>query len=187
MKASKEEQLLADLYNNLKGSKIKHENWIEIAKKSQKLVQHYGSISATAEKLGVSYQLIRTILRLLKLPDEIQQLVKEKKILYDAAHRILTIKDPQDQVKVAIAIAGLPSHKQREIIQYARKYPDSGLNEYIERVTRPKTKPEKIHIAVIPLREEMYKSLQVLSKMQKISVQKLILNVVEQWLGKRSV
>jgi len=184
MKVSKEEQLLADLYHNLKGSKTKHENWIEIAEKSQKLVQQYGSIRVTSEKLGVSYQLVRSIVRLLKLPEEVQKLVKEKKILYDAAYRILTIEDPQNQVKVARAIAGLPSHKQREIIQYAKRYSDSGLSDYIARVTRPKPKPEKIHIAVIPLREEMYKSLQETSKMQKISVQKLILNVVEQWLSK---
>lgn len=184
MKPREEEKLLADLYYNLKGPKTKHENWIEIAKKCEKLVQHYGSTRTTAEKLGVSFELVRSIVSLLKLPKEVQKLVRENKILFDAAKRISTIKDPHNQVEVAKAIAGLPSHKQREIIQYAKRYPDSGLGDYIDRVTRPKPKPERIHVAVIPLRDEIYKSLQVAGRMQKISVERLILNVIEQWLGK---
>ena len=41
-----------------------------------------------AEKLGVSYELIRSILKLSTLPEEVKGLMKDGKILYDVGQRI---------------------------------------------------------------------------------------------------
>jgi len=181
-----EEMLLADLYLSLRGRKKKKDNWIDIAKKCQQLVDYYSSPKIAAEKLGVSYELIRSILILLKLPEEAQQLVKNGKILYDAAQRIYRVKGVKRQIEVANAIAGLPSHKAREIIHYAKKYPNSALANYKRRVIAASTPGrEKIHLAIIPLQTKIFEQLQRRSEKEKISVEKLIVDIVNQWIQKR--
>src|SRR5207247_7030301 len=141
----------------------------------------YGTTQVAAKKLGVSYSLLRSIIRLLDLPDEVQNLVKEKRILYDAAQRLLTLHDPKQQIEVANAIVDLPSHKQREIIRYAKGHPKGELRSVIGRINKPKPQSEKIRVAVIPLREETYSSLFAFGAKRKISVEKLILNIIDDW------
>ncbi len=187
MKPNEEDQLVADLILDLKGAKNKRENWIEIAKKCRKAANHFGSTKNAALKIGVSYSLLRSIISLLKLPVEIQELVRKRHILYDAAQRLLTLPDSRQQIEVARAIVGLPSHKQREIIQYAKGHPTDGLPKVIERVrTRPKQETERIHVAVVPLREDAYSSLSSHAMNRKVSVEKLILDIIHEWIAGRN-
>ncbi len=181
-----EEKVLAALYLSLKGPKKKREDWISIAKKCKKLAKMYGSYKEVAEKLGVSYQLVRSIMSLLQLPREVQRLVKEGKILYDAAQRINTVKGKKKkQIEVARAIAGLTSHEQREIIQYAKKYPNSSLANYKKRLAAPAVEHEKIHVAIIPLRQKMFGLLQRESTQKKISLESVILDIIDEWMKRR--
>lgn len=180
---AKENVLLASLFLNLKGDKNKKEDWISIAKKCDEFSRKYNSHKEVAEKLGVSTELIRAILSLLELPPEIQQLIKQKQILFDAAQRINTITDKKKQIEVARAIAGLTSHEQREIIHYAKKYPNSSLSNFKKRVTTQITK-EKIHVAIIPLSDELFKSLQSESIRKKISLEKAVLGIISDWQKK---
>jgi len=181
---------LATLFVNLKGDKKKKEDWMNIANKCAELAKHK-SHKELAEELGVSTELIRAILSLLELPKEIQQLIKEKKILFDAAQRINTIDRKNDkkqrekrQIEVARAIAGLTSHEQREIIQYAKKFPNSTLSNFKKRVTA-EIITEKIHVAIIPLNEEVFRSLQHESVKKKISLEKTILSIIDEWRQRR--
>jgi hypothetical protein len=180
-----ENSLLATLYVNLRGDKKKKEDWISIARKCKKLATKYRFRVDLAEKLGVSSELIRALMSLLDLPEEVQHLIKEGKILFDAAQRINTIETKKKQIEVARAIAGLTSHEQREIIQYAKKYPNSDLLDYKKRVVTP-VNTEKIHVAIIPLREKTFKALQKEVVKNKTSLEKFILNVIEKWIEKRS-
>jgi len=181
---TKEDALLASLYVNLKGSKTKKEDWISIATKLNKIAKTSKSRKIVAEELGVSPELIRSILSLLDLPKEAKQLVREGKILFDAAQRLNTIKK-ENRVNVSREIVGLKSHQQREIIQYAKKYPNSSLSNYKKRViVTPKT--EKIQIAVIPLKEKTFQVLQKECKRRKISLEKILLHIIEGWIEKRS-
>lgn len=185
MKNADEERLLADLYTQLGGSKTKRDDWITIAKKCEQLSKEYGSPKKVAEKLQRSYQLIRSILSLLRLPEEVQQLIKNRKIGYDAAQRLSTMRTPAKQIEVARTIAELPSHKAREIIYYAKVNPHRGLGNYRERITAPKKKPEKIYVTVIPLTKDTYKKLNDAGKKKGISLEKLILSIVGDWMERR--
>lgn len=181
MKSDEEEELLADLYIDLKGAKNKRDNWIDIAKKCRKAAHHFGSTKNAAEKLGVSYSLLRSIISLLELPTEVQNLVRENRILYDAAQRLLTLPDKQ-RIEVAKEIVDMPSHKQREVIQYAKGHPRDRITKIVQRVkTRPKQETEKIRVAVVPLREEVYNSLSPCAAKRKISVEKLVLEIIREW------
>ena len=175
-----ENDTLANLYLNLKGKKKKTDDWITIAKNCQKLEKKYKSQKVLAEKLGVSYQLIRSILSLLELPEEIQNLIKDKKILFDAAQRINTIDTKKKQIEVAKTIAGLPSHKQREIILYAKRFKLTDLKKFKKRITIPR-QTEKIHVAIIPLKPEIHKKLQKECKKKKSTIQQTIVEIIDRW------
>ena len=187
----REDTLRATLFVNLKGDKKKKEDWVSIANKCEEIAKKYKSHKELADELGVSPELIRALVSLLKLPAEVQQLIKEKKILFDAAQRINTIDRKKEkwrrakrQIEVANAIAGLSSHEQREIIQYAKKYPNASLSNFKKRVTAPLS-TENIHVAIIPLSEESFRRLQSVSVRKKISLEKLILSIIDEWKQKR--
>lgn len=182
MKEINEEKILASLYLNLKGSKKKKDNWIEIADNCKQLVDYYGSAMKVAEKLGVHYEIIRSILKLLTLPEEVRQLIRVNKILFDVGQRIARIKDAKTQIKVAKAVVGLSNHDAREVVQYAKKYPDASLEDFRRRVIDSKNKVEKINLAIVPIKEETYKLLKKFGQRYKLSPEKLILKIVNQWI-----
>ena len=183
MKNFDEDEILARLYLNLRGAKRKRDNWMEIARKSRKLTDHYGSVQITADKLGVSYELVRSILTLLTLPEEVQQYIEKDQILYDAAQRLARIRNKDTQIKVARTIIGLSSHDARQLIQYAKKYPDAPLDDFKRRI-ESKDKIEKIHLLLVPFKEETVAILKHISKKQKISPEKLIREIVDKWIEK---
>lgn len=186
-KMSKENQKLANLFLNLKGSKKKRDDWIKIAKICRDVLNKSKDRKEAASKLGVSTELIRSIVSLLDLPTEIQQMIKNNEILFDAAQRINTIKNDDKnkerkrRIDVAKAISGLTSHDQREIIRYAKKFPNSSLKNYKKRVTA-KQEIKEIHIAVIALEKEQHSKLNIITKKKKISLEKLLLEIIEHWL-----
>ncbi|AJM92204.1 hypothetical protein [Nitrosopumilus piranensis] len=179
-----EDDVFARLYINLKGKKRKDEDWISIAKDCQKLEKKYNSQKILADKLGVSYQLIRSILSLLSLPKGIREKIQKGDILFDAAQRLNTIEDKKKQAEVAEIISGLPSHKQREIILHAKRFNDSDLSKFKKRVLK-KTKTEKVHVAIIPLNEDLQLKLKKESKKNKSTLQQTILNILENWGSKK--
>jgi len=182
MKKINEEKILANLYLNLKGKKKKKDNWIEIAYNCKQLTDHYGSAKEVAEKLGVHYEIIRSILKLLTLPEEVKQLIRSNEILFDVGQRIARMKNEETQIKVARVVVGLSNHDAREVIQYAKKYPNASLEDFKKRVIDSKNKIEKINLAIIPFKEETYNLLKEIGEMDKLSPEKLILKIVNQWL-----
>lgn len=181
-----EEKALANLYLNLKGAKQKKDDWITIATELKRLTKFYKSPVKTAEKLGVSYELVRSILTILSLPKEAQSLIKQGKILYDAAQRLTRIDDSKRRIEVAKAIAGVSSHTARDIIQFAKSNPNASLDDFKKRVTAPKTAKETIHLTVLPIRKETFSVLQKRSHQDGISTQKLILRIIDEWSQRKS-
>jgi hypothetical protein len=184
MRRKAEEKLLAELFLSLKGRKRKPNDWITIAKKCQALIDEYGSYQLTAQKLGVSYEVIRAIASMLKLPPQVQDLVSRGRILFDAAQRLNGIRGAENQIRVANVIAGLPSHDARQIIQYAKKFPDADLVEYKERVASSKTQTERIDVLVLPLRRELFRTLQQIGARRGMSVQRLVQDIVSGYVAK---
>lgn len=178
-----EEKILASLYLNLKGKKKKPDNWIEIASNLEKLSNFYGSPERAAEKLGVSNELVSSILRILKLPSAVRDMIAKGEILYDAAQRLQRISDSDKQVEVAKAMIGLTSHQARDLIQYARKYPEANISAYKKRVESSEGKTERINIIVLPVRNETYSLLRRVSRKRKTSVEKLVSEIVSSWLS----
>jgi len=177
-----EEKILARLYLNLKGAKKKQDNWVDIAQDCKQLKDYYGSAEKVAEKIDVSYELIRALLKLPTLPEEVKELIKDEKILFDVAQRIARINGKARQVEAAKAVVGLSAHDARDIIQYAKKYPTESLDDFKKRVTEGKNRIEKVHLAIIPLKEKIYSLLKTEGQKRKISPEKLILLIIDEWI-----
>ena len=97
-------------------------------------------------------------------------------------NEFLGIPDKEKQVEVAKIVAELPAHDARDIVQYAKKYPKEPLDSFRKRVVEGKDKVEKVHLSIIPLREEIYSYLKTESQRKNISPEKLILLIVEGWM-----
>jgi ParB family chromosome partitioning protein len=77
-------------------------NAIEEAKAYRKLIDNVGlTQESVAERVGKNRTFITNYLRLLKLPDEIQNLVSEEKISPGHARALLTLDSPELQRHVA--------------------------------------------------------------------------------------
>lgn len=182
---TKENVLLANLFLNLKGNKKKRDDWITIAEKCKNIVDNNKNRKEAAKKLGVSPELIRSIISMLELPKDVKKLIREGKILFDAAQRLNTIKfvdkdkEKAKRIEVANEIAGLKSHEQREIIRYAKKFPNSGLKNYKKRVTATR-EIKRVHVLVIPLDEPMFKNLKKISKKRDLSLEKTVLELISE-------
>lgn len=181
-----EDDLLGDLYADLKGSKKKPDNWMTIAEKCEQAVKlHQGSITRTADKLSVHPWLLRSILSLKKLDTRVQDMVRRGEILFDSAQRLNGIKPVQRQYEVAKLLLNVSNKKQREIIQQAKEHPDSDLVDYRSRVLGEKQTKEKIRVLIVPVREEMYRALERASNEEKRPAEKIISELIGNWLEKR--
>ena len=180
---STENILLANLFLNLKGSKKKKDDWITIAKKCKEVLDNSANRKEASEKLGVSPELIRSIISLLDLPKKVRDLIQDGKILFDAAQRLNTIKFDDEkktiakQIEVANEIIGLKSHHQREIIRYAKKFPKSSLKNYKKRVTTSRT-VTRMHVIVVSLEEPIFQGLNKIAKKRGTSLEKTIVKII---------
>ena len=172
---SRENNALATVYLNLRGGKKKKSNWIEIATAVKWAVRRYGGVGAAAEKLGYSYELVRTIPTLLTLPKEVREQVRNGKILYDAAQRLARLKDPDQQRKTAQAIIGMTSHDARQVIQFAKRFPDRDPQDFRRQVESSKATTKEVHVVILPLREELFLKLRRQAQEENVSVEKFIL------------
>lgn len=185
MKRINEEKTLAILYSDLGGRKKKIHDWIYIAEKCKELTDYYGSYKEVAKKVGCTPELIRSILKLLELPNKVKKLIKERKILYDVGQRIARIKDTKLQTKVGEAVVDLNAHDARALIQYAKRFPNASLKDYKRRLMSSQKKIEKINVVIVPFKEETFKILKQFSEKNKTSPEKLILKIVNRWIKKQ--
>lgn len=179
-----EETALAILFANLKGRKKK--DYLSTAKACRFLKKLYGSCAKVAEKVGVSSEIIREFDSLNDLPDEVQQMISTGNIKLDTGYRISTkIKGKNRQIDIARVVAGVDAFDARAIIEYAQKNPEMPVEEVKSRVLGSKTKREKIHLFILPLEEATFQMLKLHSIKLKVRPEKLIEEIIKDWLGRQ--
>jgi hypothetical protein len=182
MKINEEEKSLAILYANFQGKMKKSSDWIYIAEKCKELSNYYGSYKKLAEKLGISAEEVRATLKLLELPEEVKQLIKERKLLHDVAWRIASVKGKKNQIRIAKAVSGLQVHDARDVVRRYRNFPDMNIDNYIKNLKDSKSKIEKISLVIVPLEEDKYYTLTEIAKKNRVSPEKMVNIIVKKWL-----
>ncbi len=179
------EKLLAELYYDLKGKKTKRLDWMTISEKCSEVVEDFGSVSEAAKKLKVTPSLLNSILRLRKLDPRVQELVRKRLVLFDTAQRLNPIEPPNRQYDVAKMLVGVSSMKQRDIIQHALRFPNTDLVDYRKRVTEEQVRRENLRIVIIPMREELYHSLEEMSRDMNKPIEGIIPEILSEWVGRK--
>jgi hypothetical protein len=185
--AGKSNKAVAELFFDLKGHKLKRLDWMSIADRCEEVAMEFHSKQKASEKLGVSMSLFNSILRLKKLDSRVQEMVRRREILFDSAQRLNAITKAEGrQYEVAKMLIGASNKQQREIIQQAKRFPDSDLVDYRNRVLGNVVKKEKIRVLIIPMREGMYQSLEGVRRKMNKPVEKLLSEIIGEWLSHRA-
>jgi len=156
-----------------------------LAEKCAEVVDYFGSVNKAAEKLPISAPTLNAILRLRKLDSRVQDLVRRREIIFDSAQRLNAIPEGDRQYAVAKRLIGLPNKKQREVIQYALRFPESNQLDFRNKVAKEKPREEKIRVLIVPMHEELYHSLENASGKLKKPIEKMIPEIISEWLGHR--
>lgn len=96
-------------------------NPLEIATAYQKMIQEFSYTQEdVAKKVGKDRTSIANYLRLLKLPDEVQELIADCKLSMGHARALIPIEDPERQRSMALRIAK-DSLSVREVEKWVRR------------------------------------------------------------------
>lgn len=181
-----EEKIIAILYANFRGRKKKVHDWIYLAKLIDKLSKHYGSYQILAKKLGLSPETVRETLKLLELPQEVQELVKNERLKHEVAWRIASIKDKESQIRVARAVLGLDAHDARDIVRIYRKNRDIDIESYVKNFKSSRLQVEKVNLMIIPMKKEDYSKIKKEADNFNQSPEKFLVDrVILPWLKEK--
>ncbi len=180
MDEKKENRNLAILLKNLQGYRT--DDWITIAKACKELKEFYGSDYKIAQKVGKTREHIREILKLLDLTPELQESVRNDKLVKEVAWRIAGIKEKSKQKIIAKAVDGLNAHDARELVYYYVRNPEGSLDDYKGKILNTKNRIEDMQVIILPINKETLIRLKSVAKTKDTTVQKLILTLVNRFL-----
>ncbi|HIH97117.1 MAG TPA: hypothetical protein HA348_06545 [Thermoplasmata archaeon] len=179
MKELDEETALSIVFANTKRKK-RSENLLMIAQCFDYLSKLYGSQRAVAEKTGLSTEMIREFLAVLKLPEEVQELVSNRQIdSIDTVKEISALKDPKTQIEAAKLFVNSLSKDVRDIKRLVK---DANLPVEKAKATILDLKPKGLHVFIIDFDDEMYNAINAHAKSCKVTPPELVRKIVKDWL-----
>lgn len=182
MKKLDEETALSILFANSKRIKRKTD-LLTIAKNCDYLVKLYGSQKAVAQKVGLSSEMIREFLVVLKLPKQIQDLVSDRKIdSIDIVKEISALKEPTIQIAASKVFTNSLTKDVRDI---KRLMKDANVSVKDAKKAILDAKPEELHIFVIDFDNEMYQAIIENAKASGIKPTELVRGIVMDWLKQK--
>lgn len=182
MKGLNEEAALAIVFANTRRKKRPY-NLITVAKAFEYLVNLYGSRNAVAKTVGLSTEMVREFLTLLKLPKEVRDLFKSRKIdNLDLARELAVLGDKRKQVAASKMIGNLPTKDIRDIKKLIRKarLPIMESKEIVL-----ESKPKGLNIFIVDFDDETFKALIKQAKNAKTRPAELVKEIVSGWLRRK--
>lgn len=182
------EEALAICFANLKGYKDK--DLIGTAKALQYLkgLPDYGSNQKVGKAVGVSGEVVREFLTLLRLPDTIQSLFEQRQLKHlEQSRRLwqLARLNPSLLEETAQGITDLNALDGRHVIDYILRNPGVSVSEAKRRVLESKTITEQEFHVIALVSEDEYRLLADEAKKRKVAVDALVSSIVRQWLKSR--
>lgn len=183
MKKLDEDIALAIVFSNTKRKKRK-ENLLTIAKAFDYLVKLYGSQKAAANKVGLSTEMIRQFLSVLKLPHEVQMLFSNRQIdSVDVAKELLALNDPTRQIIAAKTIADSLSKDVRDIKRLVKA--NKATIEEAKNIVQ-NSKPKGLHIFLLDFDDDTYRAIMEKAKILSIEPAELVREIVIDWLKQQA-
>jgi Mg-chelatase subunit ChlI len=174
-----EESALAVLFGNTKKKK-RTVDLLTLAKSCDYLVRKYGSRNEVAKRLELSTEMIREILAPLSLPQEIQNLISERKIdSIDVVREIAAIKDHSKQLQVGNLFTKVPTKDIREI---KRLLKESRISVEEATNTVLKFKERDMHVFIIDFDDLAYETIKTQAKKLGLSPAILVKGLIQSWI-----
>jgi len=183
MKNLNENTALATIFANTK-RKNRNVDLLTMAKCFEYLVKLYGSQKAVAKKVGLSTEMIREFLIVLKLPIKIQKLISERRLnSIDVVREISIIKYPSKQIAAAHAFINSLSKDVRDI---KRLIKNAELPIEDAKKTVLDAKPKGLHIFVVDFDDETHQAITREAKTLKIKPAELVRRIVTDGLKQKT-
>ncbi len=183
MKKLDEQTALAILFANTKRKK-RTEDLVTIAEACEYLVELYGTQKAVAEKVGLSSEMVREFRKILTLPREVQQMVKNREIDHlDIAYRISMVAEPGRQIEIARQVAKLQSKDLRDV---KRLISTAGLSTQESKKKVLESKLKGLHVFVMDFNDEEYRAIIERARERKAVPAELVKQIVIDWLRRAS-
>ncbi len=148
------------------------------------LYKRYNSVEQVAKELGVSYSTVTKYLKAEAIPQEIRNMVHERKISHDKAIRIVDAyqNDKSKAIEMAHNVMKMTKPEADRAIQIAKKAPTKPPVE----VVKEAKKPPEIYTVQIHLTKEYWDALGKASVNlgggESMNISDVVLNAVEEWL-----
>ncbi len=161
MKGIDETKALSVLFANTRRKKRKAD-LVTIAECCQYLAELYGSPGKVAEKVGLSNEMVREFLLVLKLPKEVLEMIRKRRIdSIDSVKVISSIKSQKMQITAAREMVDLKSKDVRDVVRVSKV---SGKSIAEAKRTILNTDSQGTHIFVMDFDDETYSAIQELSR-----------------------
>jgi len=178
-----EERALGIVFGNTR-TRTRAENLLTVAEALEYLVGLYGTQKAVAVKVGLSQEIVMEFRLLLKLPDEVQELVRSRRIdQLETAYRIAMVKDPAKQIDMAREIAGLKTEDVRDV-QHAISR--DGLSAKQSRKAVLNLKLKGLHVFALDFDDEQYGAIIELARTKKLDPAEMLKSVVLRWTSRNT-
>lgn len=185
MKKLDEESALAIIFANIRRKK-RNENLITVAKAFESLVKLYGSRNAVADVVGLSTEMVREFLAVLKLPKEVRDLFESRKIdSLDIGRELNVLGNKRKQLEVAKMIADLQTKDTKDIRDIKKLIRRARLPVAASKRMVLESKPKRLHVFMIDFDEDTYKSLIKQAKNTKIKPTQLVKEIISNWLAQK--
>lgn len=180
MKKLDEITALQIVFGNIRRKKRK-ENLVTIAKAFECLVKHYGSQKGVAKKVGISAEMIRQFLSVLKLPAEVQKLFITREIdSVDSAKELAVLKGRLKQIRMARKIAGVTSDDARDIKRIFKRG-TIPIDEAKRTILQAKEKG--LNVFILDFDDDTYRRFMKAARALRKDAAELVREIVIDWLG----
>jgi len=165
MSEMNEELALSIVFANTKRKK-RRVDLLTLAQSCEYLIDLYGNRKKLAQEIGLSSEMIRNFLLILNFPPEVQSEVKNRNLdSLDVIKQLATIKDPNQQIRIAKMAKNLTTKDIRDIIRVTK---NSSFSENEAKEIVMNSKPKGLNVFIIDLEDEYNKV--VISESKNLSL-----------------
>jgi hypothetical protein len=176
---------LAVALANLKGSK--HKDLMATAEALQRLKVELRSNQAVGQAVGVSGEIVRQFLSLLRLPEEVRGLIEGRHIGLEQGRQLYKIarRRPEILDEIALAMRGMTAHDARQLVVFLLQHPELSTAAAKQTVLGAKSvKRREFHVIAV-LDDEAFQKLKRQAKKRRKAVDEVVTDIVQEWLSGR--
>lgn len=179
------DEALAVAFANLKGSKDKDLLGTARALATLKALPEYRSNTRVGAAVGVSGEIVREFLTLLRFPPEVQERFATGDLGLEHGRRLWQLGRHRSELvpEAAQKMVGMTAMDARHMVDQLIRYPATTVEEAARQVVAAKPIVEREYHVIALLDEQQYRSLVRAARSQSLPPDELVTQIVRDWLS----